>query len=293
VTVTVSDGPNTVTNNVMITVTNGLSPVVSAIADQSIQKALSPATVVASFTVDTGPLGATNLEVVAATDNTNLVTNIVVTGTAPSFTATATVAPLMTGTALITVFARDQYGTGTSSFHLNVTPTNYPPTLGPIADVTNKVNTAVVIPLTVSDPDTALSSLTFTGTSSNPSLVLDSGITFANNGTTVSATVNPVANASGTAVVTINVSDGTSTASQHFNLTITSVAVQPTVGIRVSGTQVTLTLKGSPNTTYTLQGSSDLKTWTNAGSITTDATGAGQTTVTKSAGHEFYRAVFP
>jgi subtilisin-like proprotein convertase family protein len=292
VSVTVSDGPNTVTNNIAITVTNGTLPVVSSIAPQTIPKALAATPVVANFTVDTGPIAATNLQVVASADNTNLVTSVVVAGTAPSFTLTATVAPLTVGNAIITVFARDEYGVGTGTFNLAVTATNYPPTLGAIPDRTVTSSAPVAVQLAVSDPDTALSALTFSSVNSNPALV--SGVTFATVNTTNVAIVSLVTNQSGSARITITVSDGTTPVSQSFNLTVnTSTKPPPTLGISHNGKQVTISLHGVANTTYTVQISTDLKTFTNNGTVTTDASGSATVNVTATGVKQFTRAVAP
>ncbi len=83
--------------------------------------------------------------------------------------------------------------------------------------------TAVNVPLNVVSPDTALSQLTFVGSSTNTDLV--SGVTFATVGSTVTATVNLVPNKVGKATVQIQVSDGyAAPASQYFAVNIASSA---------------------------------------------------------------------
>jgi hypothetical protein len=74
----------------------------------------------------------------------------------------------------------------------------------------------------VSDPDTAITNLVFTGTSDNAALV--SGVTFTVSGTNATANLNLVASATGTANVTISVSDGTTTVQDTFELTVTAPA---------------------------------------------------------------------
>jgi hypothetical protein len=288
VTVTVSDTVNTVTETFTVVVTNGLPPVVAAIPSQTIAKVLTNTVLNSAFAVYTGPLGATNLQVLANADNTNLVPLVVVSGSGSNYTATTTVAALQTGVAYITVFAGDEYGIGTNGFTVTVTATNYPPTLGPIADQTTGANTNVTISLVVSDPDDAITNLTFTGSSTNAALV--NGVTFAYNGTAETAMVHLVANASGHDRVTISVADGVATVSQSFNLTVTPGAVPPELGIKVVAGLLQITITGAPNASYGLLTSTDLRTWTDSGlTITAGPTGIVTQTIPFPA-NEFLRA---
>jgi hypothetical protein len=130
VSVTVSDGPNTVTNNIAITVTNGTSPVVSHINDVTVPQAVSATTVPVNFSLDTGPIAATNVQIAASADNTNLVTSVLVSSNNDSsYALTAAIAPNTNGTSAITVFVQDEYGIGTSTFNLTVLPPAQPPLL--------------------------------------------------------------------------------------------------------------------------------------------------------------------
>ena len=72
-------------------------------------------------------------------------------------------------------------------------------------------------------------SLTLTASSSNTSLIPVANITFGGSGPARTVTINPGASQSGSATVTITVSDGTSTISTAFNLIITPVNDAPTV----------------------------------------------------------------
>jgi hypothetical protein len=75
---------------------------------------------------------------------------------------------------------------------------------------------------TVSDAETAAGSLVVTGSSSNTTLVPNSAIVFGGSGTSRTIAVTPVASQSGTATITVTVSDGALTASDTFELTVTS-----------------------------------------------------------------------
>jgi hypothetical protein len=120
------------------------------------------------------------------------------------------------GTTSVTIFADDGTSKVGQSFSLEVY--NEGPQLDPIPDQTTKVNVPVTLTLGVRDVDTPLADLVFTGSSSNPSLV--SGVAVSTESGAAVATVSLVANAEGSAVVTIKVSDGTTESSQSFTLTV-------------------------------------------------------------------------
>ena len=66
---------------------------------------------------------------------------------------------------IITITATDEFGTGTASFKLTVLSGHLPPVLDQIADQTTSANIALKVPLTVSDPDTPIGQLQFSGAS--------------------------------------------------------------------------------------------------------------------------------
>ena len=77
------------------------------------------------------------------------------------------------------------------------------------------------LPFTLSDSETAASSLVVTATSSNPQLVPASNLLLQGSGAGRTLTVTPAAGESGTATITLSVSDGESTTSGTFLLTVT------------------------------------------------------------------------
>jgi hypothetical protein len=92
--------------------------------------------------------------------------------------------------------------------------------------------------------------------------------------------------------VQILVSDGYSISSQSFTVNV-ALTVGPTLGAALSGKVLKITFKGLPNSTYVIQGSSNLTSWTQAGSITTDANGNGQYNATvNGSGEQYFRALF-
>jgi subtilisin-like proprotein convertase family protein len=252
--VTVSDGLLTVTNTIVITVIPPRFPIISPIADQT---GVEDVPTVVPFTI--GNTTSTNLIVVGTANNPDLVASVAISGT--GFTRAAVIVTVpnansdLFGTATITLVATDEYGSGTNSFKLTVTPVDDPPVLGPIADQQTTQNVPVQVVLTVSDVDDAITNLTFQGTSSNPGLV--SNVTFVNDGSKVTATVNLVPNATGLSTVTISASDRHSTVSQSFALLVTGTP--PTISAIEDQTtdedtvlEVPFTVGNTASTNFTL-----------------------------------------
>src|SRR5438093_307400 len=108
---------------------------------------------------------------------------------------------------------------------------NTAPTILNIANQTITQNTATpAIPFTVGDGQTSAGSLNVTGASSNPTLVPAANIVFGGSGANRTVTVTPALNQSGTATITVTVSDGTLTASDSFVLTVSAPAnTAPTI----------------------------------------------------------------
>jgi hypothetical protein len=95
------------------------------------------------------------------------------------------------------------------------------PTLSEIPDQTIYENqTTGPTTFTVDDADTPVEALTLTAQTSNPPLVPVSQIVFGGSGITRTVTLTPTENMTGTAVITIGVSDGVSTTYGTFTTTV-------------------------------------------------------------------------
>src|SRR3989442_15986042 len=89
-------------------------------------------------------------------------------------------------------------------------------TISNIADLSTTQNTATApIAFTVGDAQTAAGSLVVSGASSNPTLVAVANIVFGGSGANRTVTVNPALNQTGTATITVTVSDGSLTGSEE------------------------------------------------------------------------------
>lgn len=174
--------------------------------------------------------GATNetqtLTVTATSSNPSLIPSPTVTYTSPAATGTLRFTPNAnaTGTATITLTVADSGG-ATKTAQFTVLVNNLPS----ISDIPHRSvalgSNMPPVAFTISDPDTAASSLTVTATSSNTQLVPNSAIILAGSGANRTIAINPLANRTGVATITVTVSDGTGSASDTFQF---SVQLRPT-----------------------------------------------------------------
>jgi hypothetical protein len=111
--------------------------------------------------------------------------------------------------------------TASGTVPITIAAVNDPPTLSAIADQSTTSGTATAaLPFTVGDVETPPGQLTLSATSSNQSVVANSGISFGGNGSSRSVVVVPLANRSGATTITLTVSDGDQTASRSFAVSV-------------------------------------------------------------------------
>jgi len=104
---------------------------------------------------------------------------------------------------------------------ITVTARNDPPTVSSIPDQSTTEGEPVgPLTFTVGDVDSPLDALTLSGTSSSPALAPATSITFGGSGITRTVTVTPTAGITGTARITVTLSDGTDSASTSFLLAV-------------------------------------------------------------------------
>jgi hypothetical protein len=184
--------------------------------------------------------GATNesqtLTITATSSNPGLIPNPVVTYTSPNPTGSLTFSPAAnaSGAATITVTVNDgqsQNHTVTRTFTVTVNAVNDAPTISDIANQTVNESTATAaLPFTIGDVETAVSGLSLSASSSNPSLVPVANIVFGGSGANRTVRVTPVVTLFGSAIITVNVRDGNgAVASDTFTLTVLPVNQAPTL----------------------------------------------------------------
>jgi VCBS repeat-containing protein len=231
ITLSVSDGAATSTDTFVLTVDAvNDAPTISDIADQTVAE--DTATSAMAFTIGDAETAAGSLTVSGTSSNQTLVpdSNIVFGGSGANRTVTVTPALNQSGTATITVQVSDGSQSVTDTFVLTVSAVNDAPTITDIANQTTNEDTATgALAFTIGDPETAAASLTLTGTSSNQTFVPDANIVFGGSGANRTVTITPALNQSGTVTITVQVSDGSATASDTFTLTIDPVNDAPTI----------------------------------------------------------------
>ncbi len=110
---------------------------------------------------------------------------------------------------------------------LDIEDPNSPPTLSALADLTLSPGAASApLAFAVSDRETAATALITTASSSNLTLVPQSGISINGTGANRTVTITPVANKLGTALITLNVNDGYATGSTTFTVNVLGTALQ-------------------------------------------------------------------
>jgi hypothetical protein len=249
-------------------------PVIATIPPQT-TTANIPITV--PLTITDPDTALSQLTVAASSSDTLLVTSSVVSNNGTNASVTLNVAECRAGVATITVTATDNASTVTNKFQLTVTAPQ-PPVIEAIADITN-TNTAltfIAVPVEIESPLKPVTALTITGSSSNTNLV--SGVTIAVSGTNVTANLALVAGKKGLSTITISVSDCVTTVTDTFNY-IVPEPTPATMSATVTNGVLTINITGGAGTTYTIQNSLNLVTWTDVTTVTADASGKASYTV--------------
>jgi hypothetical protein len=114
------------------------------------------------------------------------------------------------------------------SYTIPVPIPNQPPTISGLTNLTIAVSTQTpALPFTIGDAETPAANLTLSAYSSNPTLVLVTNIVFGGSGASRTVTVIPTAGRTGSATISIVVSDGKATATNSFSLTVVSKPPPP------------------------------------------------------------------
>jgi hypothetical protein len=251
ITVTVNDGQsqnNTLsrTFTVAVNAVNDL-PTLNAINNLSLSESAGLQTV-ALVGISSGAANENQTLTVSATSsNPALIPNPTVAYTSPNATGSLSFTPAVggSGTATVTVTVNDgqsQNNIVTRTFVVGVNAVNDPPTLNAIGNVTlnedaaaQTVNLAGITSGSASETQT----LTVTATSSNPGLIANPTVNYTSPSTTGSLAFTPVANASGSATISVRVDDGqatSNTVTRTFTVTVNAVNDTPTLDVLSSAT---------------------------------------------------------
>ncbi len=206
------------------------APTISDIANQTITEDSNTGAL--AVTIGDLETAVGSLSVSATSNNQTLLpnANLVIGGSGASRTITATPAANQNGTATVTVTVSDGALSTQDTFDVTVTAVNDPPTISSISDQSIATNSwSGQIGFTIGDLETASSSLTVSRASSNLTLIPLSGISLTGTGSSRFVSIIPVSNQSGTATITVSVSDGTVTAQETFDVTVSAPTMQSSV----------------------------------------------------------------
>ena len=232
ITVNVSDGSLSSSDNFVMMVNSSPSvntaPTISDIAAQTINQGGNTGAI--AFTVGDSQTAASSLTLSVSSSNTTLVpnANIVFGGSGANRTVTVTPASGQTGTVMITVNVSDGSLSSSDTFVMTVNSlpsVNTAPTISDISaqSITAGSNTGALA-FTIGDAQTAASSLTLNNTSSNTTIVPNANIVFGGSGANRTVRVTPANGQTGTATITVTVSDGSLSTSDTFVLTVKSAS---------------------------------------------------------------------
>ncbi|OFZ29060.1 MAG: hypothetical protein A2622_13290 [Bdellovibrionales bacterium RIFCSPHIGHO2_01_FULL_40_29] len=230
-----SDGAGGLNNRLFtMTVTSvNDNPVISAIADQSINEDTSTGSIAFTISdVETAVSCTTSMTMTSTNTALVPVANVVFSGTAPNCTAVITPTSNVDGTSNLAFVVTDIGGlTGTAAFVITVVAVNDTPTISIINNQTiNEDSATSALAFTIADSESVLSCATsLSATSSDVGLLPVANIVFAGTAPNCTVTMTPVANGNGASNVEVTVTDGSLTASRIMALTVTAVNDPPTI----------------------------------------------------------------
>jgi formylglycine-generating enzyme required for sulfatase activity len=222
------------------------SPTISDIPAQKIDKGSSTGALI--FTVEDAQTSPSSLLLSASSSNTVVVpnSNIVIGGDGVNRTVTVTPVSSQTGTATITVTVSDGLLSRSDTFILTVIG-NTPPAISDIAARSiNQGSSTGALAFTINDAETVASALSLSASSSNAALIPKSNIIFGGRGKNRTVTVIPVSSKTGTAAITVTVSDGLLSSACSFVLTVEANRI-------TSSLSKVVIAKGKPISPYTVR----------------------------------------
>ena len=208
------------------------APIVTSIATRRIDEDTSTAAL--PLTIGDAETPAEALIVRLTSSNTALVPNenIIVAGSGANRTVTITPTPNRSGNTEIELTVTDADGASTAEdFDLIVNPVNDATTISSIATQTTDENISIdSIPFTVSDVESAVGTLSVSGTSSNTALVPNSNISIVGSDANRTVSITPALNQWGQSTITLIVRDPQGgSATETFLVTVNLINALPTI----------------------------------------------------------------
>lgn len=220
ITLFVDDGTTTASTTFNVLVNS--PPTITSISNQQVVTGATLGPL--AFTVGDAETLPTALTVTATSSNQTLIpnANLVLGGSGANRTITlSSAANQFGGPATITLTVSDGSTTTNSTFTVTV---DSPPTISSIGNQVLVRNTSSSpLAFTIGDADTAIGSLSVSATSSNQTLIPAANLVIAGSGANRTLTITPAANQTGgPATIQLTVSDGVTTTSTSFTVTVDS-----------------------------------------------------------------------
>lgn len=221
----------------LVSGSNGTPPTITPIAAQTIDEDTSTPNI--PFTIGDALTPAGSLTISKSTNNPLVVplSGITLSGTGSFRLVRITPAPNASGSATISMTVTNTDGlTATGSFPITVNAVNDAPTIQEIPNQVTNQNQAITAGINVSDIDTAVTGVTLSSFSDNPSLIPAGNITFIGTGAATRMTLTPVTGRTGSARISIRANDGADISLPAlFTLTVNPITT--TALTRLGGTQ--------------------------------------------------------
>jgi hypothetical protein len=242
--------------NYTIPVTSNAIPTLNAIANLTITESAGPQTVSLSGISSGSANESQTLAVTASSSNTGLIPKPTVTYTSPNTTGSIAFTPVAYayGSATITVTVNDGGASNnivSRTFTVTVSPVNQAPTLNSLANLTLNENAGLQT-VSLSGISSGMTNesqtLTVSASSSSTGLIPKPTVTYTSPNATGSIAFTPVANAYGSATITVTINDdgaSNNVISRSFTVTVNPVNQPPTLNALAN---LTLSESAGPQT---------------------------------------------
>ena len=220
ITVTVNDGGasnNIITRSFLVTVSPvNQPPTLNALGNLTLNENAGVQTVNLAGITSGAANELQTLTITATSGNTALLPNPTVNYTSPNATGSISFSPVAyaSGSTTITVMVNDGGASNnivSRAFTVIVNPVNQPPTLNPLSNFTINENAGlqtVNLSGITAGAGNEVQTLTVTATSGNPGVIPNPTVSYTSPGATGSLSFTPMANAHGSAAITVTVNDG-------------------------------------------------------------------------------------
>lgn len=254
VTLLISDGVEVTQQSFELEVLRNLAPTVGSIAAISVYDSQEVGAV--AFTISDSETAASQLSVVGTSLDESLIASesISIGGSGANRTVSFVTQSGVAGSTTIRLAVSDGVNTTNAALSVNITKTS-PPVISGLEETytLEGEDGAIELAFTITDADSAVSSLEVSVSSSNALIVSENGLKLTGSGGVRTLDVTPNSNMSGTVAITVSVSDGVHTVEKAFNLRV----VAPEEIVNILGFQIeqglaVVEVENRENATFTL-----------------------------------------